>query len=205
MAVRRISGLYLITMPVADLFERVELALRMGVRILQYRGKEEGLARQRQVARELRRRCRMHGALFIVNDSIELARECAADGVHLGQGDGNVAVARNVLGADALVGLSTHCLAEAGAAEEQGADYIGFGCLFPTGTKTDTTAASLDELRRVRRAVRLPIVGIGGIHADNAAQVLQAGADAVAVISAVMQAEHPASTIRRLLQSCETA
>lgn len=204
MVVRRLSGLYLITMPVADLFERVELALQLGVRILQYRAKDEAPARQRQVAGELRQLCRQYGALFIVNDSIELARGCAADGVHLGQNDGNVAAARHELGPDALVGLSTHCLAEAVAAEEQGADYIGFGRLFPTGTKTDTTAASLDELCRVRRAVRLPIVGIGGIDADNAGQVLRAGADAVAVISAVMQADGPAKAIRHLLQICQT-
>ena len=205
MRAHRLSGLYLITMPVADLFERVELALQLGVRTLQYRGKDEAPARQLQVAGELRQLCRQYGALFMVNDSIQLARESAADGVHLGQGDGNVAVARKVLGADALVGMSTHCLAEAVAAEEQGADYIGFGCLFPTGTKTDTTAASLHELPRVRRAVCLPIVGIGGIDADNAGRVLQAGADAVAVISAVMQADHPADAIRRILQSCQTA
>jgi thiamine-phosphate diphosphorylase len=180
-----ISGIYLITEPRFDLLDRVRIALENGVGIVQYRDKSEDQEVRLSMACKLRALCRECGALFIVNNDPELALACKADGVHLGQSDGSVARGRDILGGAALIGVSTHSVCEAVEAQHQGADYIGFGCLFPTLSKRDTVSASQEELRRVRAAVTLPIVAIGGIHLGNAALAIRAGADAVAVISAV--------------------
>ena len=199
---RGISDLYLLTEPCLDLFERVSVALQNGVGIVQYRHKYEGQNGHQVMACRLRDLCRNYQALFIVNDDPGLALICQADGVHLGQGDVSVARARDILGDQALIGRSTHTLGEAIQAEQQGADYIGFGCLFPTASKSDTVSSSLEELRRVSDSVSLPIVAIGGIHAGNAAQAISAGADAVAVISAVMQAKNCQAAVRELKRQC---
>ena len=193
-----ISGLYLLTEPCSDLFERVSIALKNGVGIVQYRHKNGDENGHQVMACRLRDLCRNHQALFIVNDDPGLALICQADGVHLGQSDTSVARARDILGDQALIGRSTHSLGEAIQAEQQGADYIGFGCLFPTASKPDTISASLEELRLVRDSVSLPIVAIGGIHAGNVARAIGAGADAVAVISAVMQARDCRAAVREL-------
>lgn len=203
MARKDISGIYLITESVPDLMERVRAALENGVKIVQYRDKSEDHKQRLKQACELRGMCRDFGALFIVNNDPELALACQADGVHLGQSDGPVARARSILGAGGLVGVSTHCLQEAIEAQQQGADYIGFGCLFPSISKQDTVATSLYELRRVRAAVTLPIIAIGGIHLGNAALAIRAGADAVAVISAVMQADDCAAAVRELYRQVQ--
>lgn len=200
---RRISGLYLLTGPCSDLIKRVRIALQNGVGIVQYRHKNEGQNGRQVMACRLRDLCRNYQALFIVNDDPGLALVCQADGVHLGQSDASVAKARDILGDQALIGRSTHSLSEAIQAEQQGADYIGFGCLFPTPSKPNTVSASLEELRLVRDSVTLPIVAIGGIHAGNAALAIGAGADAVAVISAVMQAENCRAAVRELNQQCQ--
>lgn len=197
---KTISGLYLVTEPCADLLERVEIALQCGVGIVQYREKDPSAKERLVTACRLRVLCRKHRALFIVNDDPLLALKCDADGVHLGQGDLSPAAAREILGENALVGVSTHCLDEAIAAERSGADYIGFGCLFPTRTKGDTTPASLEELARVRKAVSIPIVAIGGIDVFNLASAIRAGADAAAVISAVMLAEDCRVAVNKLLR-----
>lgn len=184
-----ISGLYLLTEPCRDLLERVTVALRHGVKIVQYRHKDPDREEPRHLAKQLNDLCRQHQALFIVNDDPLTALAWQADGVHLGQQDGSVSEARQILGDQALIGRSTHSVIEAVQAEQEGADYIGFGCLFSTTSKPDTVAASLEELRRVRHAVSLPIVAIGGIHAGNLSLAVAAGADSVAVISAVMRAD----------------
>jgi thiamine-phosphate diphosphorylase len=199
----RISGIYLITESRPDLLQRVRTALQNGVRIVQYRGKGDFEEDLLILACKLRALCREYQALFIVNDDPALALACKADGVHLGQSDGSVTRARDILGDEALIGVSTHSFFEAVRAQHQGADYIGFGCLFPTLSKRDTVSASLEELRRVRAAVTLPIVAIGGIHLGNAALAIRAGADAVAVISAVMQADDCAAAVRDLSKACQ--
>ncbi|ABA87602.1 carboxythiazole phosphate tautomerase [Syntrophotalea carbinolica DSM 2380] len=197
-----ICGVYLITESVPDMLERVRIALANGVKVVQYRGKNDPEAKRLPMANRLRCLCGEYGAFFIVNDDPGLALACRADGVHLGQGDGSVMQARQMLGEAALIGVSTHSLSEAEQAQRQGADYIGFGCLFATASKRDTVSASLDELRLVRHVVSLPIVAIGGIHIGNAALAVQAGADAVAVISAVMQADDCKSTVCELDRQC---
>jgi thiamine-phosphate diphosphorylase len=199
-----ICGIYLITEPKPDLVDRVRVALRNGVGIVQYRGKNGSVKEHLNMAYRLRALCRQYQALFIVNDDPALAIACKADGLHIGQSDGSVACAREMVGAEALVGVSTHSLSEAINAEQQGADYIGFGCLFPTLSKQDVVATSLEELHLVRDAVNLPIVAIGGIQIGNAALAIQAGADAVAVISAVMQADNCEAAVRELIGQCQT-
>ena len=195
-----ISGIYLVTEPCSDLLERVETALLAGVRIVQHRDKDTIAKDRLFTACRLRELCRKHQALFIVNDDPLLAFNCKADGVHLGQGDSSMAYARRLLGPQAIIGISTHCLTEAVSAEREGADYIGFGCLFPTRTKGDTVPASLNELARVRNAVSIPVVAIGGIDVPNLASAMRAGADAAAVISAVMRAEDCGAVVAELLR-----
>lgn len=197
---KTISGIYLVTERCSDLLERVEIALQCGVGIVQYREKDPHAKDRLVTACRLRIRCRKYRALFIVNDDPLLALKCEADGVHLGQGDLSPAKAREILGKDALIGVSTHCLAEAVAAERAGADYIGFGCLFPTRTKGDTTPASLEELERVRKAVSIPIVAIGGIDVSNLASTIRSGADAAAVISAIARSNDCRAAVSELLR-----
>ena len=195
-----ISGLYLITDDNRDgaLLARVTAALRGGVRIVQYRDKHATPAERQEMATRLVALCRQAGAILIINDDARLAQACAADGVHLGQQDGEVAAARALLGPDKLIGVSTRTVTEAQRAAAAGADYIGLGSLYPTTTKGDAIVVGVEGLRAVRAAVTLPIVAIGGIDRDNAGVVLAAGADCVAVISAVMGSPRPDLAAREL-------
>ena len=195
-----ISGLYLITDDNRDgaLLPRVAAALRGGVRMVQYRDKHASAAAKAEMATRLVALCHQAGAILIINDDAQLARVCAADGVHLGQQDGEVVATRALLGPGKLIGVSTRTVAEAQRAAAAGADYIGFGSLYPTTTKGDAIVVGLEGLRAVRAAVTLPIVAIGGIDRDNAGVVIAAGADCVAVISAVMGAPRPERAAREL-------
>ena len=195
-----ISGLYLITDDNRDgaLLSRVTAALRGGVRIVQYRDKHAPPAERQELATRLVALCHQAGALLLINDDAQLAHTCAADGVHLGQKDGAVAAARALLGPGKLIGVSTRTVTEAQHAAAAGADYIGLGSLYPTTTKGDAIVVGLERLRAVRAAVTLPIVAIGGIARDNAGAVLDAGADCVAVVSAVMGAPRPDLAAREL-------
>ncbi len=195
-----ISGLYVITDADRDgrLLQRIRSVLQGGARVVQYRDKERSREQRMVIARELAEECRRHGAAFIVNDDPELALACGADGVHLGQGDVSVAAARKVLGHDRIIGVSTRTVEQALKAETQGADYIGVGSIYPTATKQDIELVGLETLRRVRRAVNIPIVAIGGIDREGADQTIEAGADAVAVIAAVMGDPAPALAAREI-------
>lgn len=148
-------------------------------------------------------RARAAGALFFVNDRPDVARAVGADGVHLGQDDLPVAAARRILGPGTLVGVSTHDLDELRAALAAGADYVGVGPVYATGSKRGALPArGVDLLRAARRLTRVPLVGIGGITPETAPDVLAAGADAVAMIGALVRADDPsaavAATVRRL-------
>ena len=195
-----ISGLYLITDDNRDgaLFGRVRAALHGGVRILQYRDKHATPAEKKEMATRLVALCHQAGAILIINDDAHLARDCNSDGVHLGQQDGEVAAARDLLGPGKLIGVSTRTVVEAQRAAAAGADYIGLGSLYPTTTKGDAVVVGLEGLRAVRTAVTLPIVAIGGIERDNAGAVIKAGADCVAVVSAVMGAPRPELAAKEL-------
>jgi thiamine-phosphate pyrophosphorylase len=151
----------------------------------------------RPLAQELADRCRERGVLFIVDDRVELALACGAAGVHLGQGD-PWPDARLRLGPDLILGVSVEDQEQASAAEAAGADYLGV-TVFATRTKPEAVPHGLERLRQISAATRLPVVGIGGIDASNARQVLEAGAAGVAVVSAVAAAPDPAAATRELV------
>ena len=186
-----ISGVYLITDLGDDLVGRVRRALRGGVSVLQYRAKDKGRELCLDEGAELKQLCRSFGVAFIVNDDVQLALALEADGVHLGQDDCSVSDARELLGPGRVIGKSTHNLDEALQAEQDGADYIGFGAMYPTDSKNVTHIAGTAGLAAVRDRVRLPIVAIGGITTSNACRVIDAGADAVAVIASVLSSPRP--------------
>jgi len=195
-----IEGLYFIT-PAGSgeqVMAATRAALHGGARVIQYRDKERPSETKIELAHQLRQLCRETGATFLINDSPALARDCDADGVHLGQGDGSIVDARGILGPGKLIGVSTRTVEQARQAEHAGADYIGLGAMFPTGSKDDAELVGVERLRQVRQATRLPIVAIGGISYANAAQVVDAGADALAVISAVAADPQPVLAAREL-------
>ena len=176
----------------ADDCVRASLSLlEGGVDVLQLRAKGHERREITQIAYELAPLCRAGNVPFIVNDFVEIAREVGADGVHLGQDDGEIGDARAVLPAGSLVGRSTHTLAQARAALKEGASYIGFGPLFPTPTKEGRPGIGLGDLEEVERAVgaEIPVFCIGGIKAENLSQVLGAGASRVVIVSGLLQAE----------------
>jgi thiamine-phosphate pyrophosphorylase len=198
---KTVSGLYAVTPELVDsvlLTSKVEAALRGGARVVQYRSKAADERLRHEQASQMARLCREAGACFIVNDSIELACEVAADGVHLGKDDGGVGAARALLGPGKLIGVSCYNqLWRARDAVAQGADYIAFGSFFPSPTKPGAVTASRDLLRAAKE-FSLPIVAIGGITPDNAAGLIVAGADAVAVVSAVFDVADVERAARRI-------
>ena len=183
-----------------DLREILEGVIAGGGRLVQFREKEWPLRRCLPLLEDLRRRARQAGIGFAVNDRLDLALAVEADGLHLGQDDLPASVARRLLPPSMFLGVSTHTVEQARQAEHEGADYVAVGSIFPTATKPESQLVGLDLLREVRGQIRAPLVAIGGITADNAAQVIEAGADGVAVISAVCGARDPAEATRRLLE-----
>lgn len=188
----RINSLYAITPDEQDtavLLCKVRLVLSGGARVLQYRNKTADSVLRRKQADALRELTREFSVPLIINDDVPLARQVDADGVHLGGADGSVAAARSVLGKAKLIGVSCYNrIALAHEAAQQGADYVAFGSFFASTVKPDAVAASPDLLRQARREIAVPLVAIGGISAGNAAQLLAAGANSLAVISAVFSA-----------------
>ncbi|MDA8429577.1 MAG: bifunctional hydroxymethylpyrimidine kinase/phosphomethylpyrimidine kinase [Geobacteraceae bacterium] len=193
-----IAGVYLITDQGDNLVERVGTALRGGVTVLQYRAKGKGRDVCREEGAQLKQLCRSFGVAFIVNDDVELAVDLDADGVHLGQDDGSVRGAREQLGAGRIVGKSTHNLNEALQAEQDGADYIGFGAMYPTDSKNVSHIAGTAGLAEIRDRIKIPVVAIGGITTSNACRVVDAGADALAVISSVLSSPRPDVAVSEL-------
>jgi len=167
-----------------------------GVDILQLRAKSQSLQTIRDVARAVAPACRESGLLFILNDHPQLVGETGADGVHVGQDDMPVAAVRKIVGADALIGLSTHSLTQALAASDGGPDYIGFGPVFSTPTKPDYQPVGLGAIAEVHRRVPLPVFCIGGIKRENLREVLAAGAVRAVIVSGILQAEDPAAYCR---------
>jgi thiamine-phosphate pyrophosphorylase len=183
----------------------LDAVLAGGCRVVQLREKIMPLSDLYPVALALRRRCREAGCLFIVNDRVDLALAVEADGVHVGQDDLPAREARRLLRAGMILGVSTHDEGQARRAMADGADYVAVGSMFPTGSKAGFRLVGPDLLRRVRPEIPVPLVAIGGITLDNAAEVIRAGADAVAVISAVCAAPDPAAAARRFLETIRAA
>lgn len=174
--------------------------LEGGAGIVQLRAKTMAPGDFLALAREARAPTRANGCTLIVNDRVDIALACDADGVHLGQEDLPLGAARKLM-AQKLIGISTHSVEQATDAERDGADYIGFGPMFGTTTKaTGYSARGVDMLRRIRQAVKIPIVAIGGIKEENVAQVWQAGADSAAIISDILGADDITAKVRRILR-----
>ncbi len=161
-------------------------AVRAGARWIQYRDKEKTRREIYFEALKLRELTRETGAAFVVNDHTDIALAVDADGVHLGQDDLPIKEARSLMG-NRIIGISTHSVSEALEAEAAGADYIGFGPVFITTTKDAGTPKGVEMLAEITRRVRIPVVAIGGITLENLARVRAAGADAVAVASAILK------------------
>jgi thiamine-phosphate pyrophosphorylase len=194
---KKLRGLYVIIDPeVAGDRDEVQIArdaLAGGARLIQLRDKTREKGLQLATALALQRVCREQGALFIVNDHVDLALAVEADGVHLGQKDLPVSVVRRLAPPQMIVGCSTNNPGEARQAEADGADYVSVGRLFPTGSKDDTRPATTDTLRAVKAAVSVPVCAIGGINEANIDEVVAAGADMAAVIAAVIAAPDPSA------------
>ena len=175
-------------------------ALRLGVRAFQLRMKTPDTGVMYDLALKLAPVIHAAGGLFVVNDRCDVALAVGADGVHLGQDDLPFAEARALVGSHMLIGICTHTLIQAIGSEAMGADYIGFGPIFPTRTKSHPEpVVGIEQLREVRARVRLPVVAIGGINAANIRMVADAGADAVAVLSAVLAAPDVSGALEDLI------
>ena len=198
----RLSGLYLVLDATAlggrDEVEVAAAAVRGGARTIQLRDKHGRKADVLAAARRLRALCTDKGVLFVVNDHLDVALAVRADGIHLGQDDLPPAEARRILPLDMLIGCSTHSAAEAVRAQAGGADYVALGSVYPTTSKETYRLVGLDTLRRTRSRVSVPLVAIGGINHGNVREVVRAGADAAAVISAVLGADDVEGAARKL-------
>ena len=169
-----------------DFLGCIENALQGGVTLVQLREKnvDGGIFLQRAVA--VKNLCDKYNVPLLINDRIDVALACKAAGVHLGQDDIPPSLARAILGPDAIIGVSAHSCEEALAAEKDGADYLGVGAVFPTNSKDDASEVGLNMLKEIRQISKLPIVGIGGINAQNYTQVRAAGAQGAAIISGIL-------------------
>jgi thiamine-phosphate pyrophosphorylase len=182
------------------LLDILNQAIEGGARLFQYRDKASSMAEAYRQAVRLRQAARDRGAMFLINDRCDLALAVDADGVHLGQQDLPIQMARAVLGAGKLIGISTHTDAQVAAATQAGADYLGFGPIFPPGSKRDhDPVVGIDGLRRIRRLTGLPVFAIGGIALDHVPSLIDAGANGVAVISAIAHATDVTAATRALV------
>jgi thiamine-phosphate pyrophosphorylase len=179
--------------------ELAQILLSAGARVLQLRLKDACGRDFLDAAKAIAAMCRKHRAMFIVNDRVDIAMIAGADGVHLGQDDLPIAAAQSIAGRRMIIGISTHSLDQALAAERAGADYIGFGPMYPGGAKETRFGQGLDNLRAIRASVKIPIVAIGGITETAVPEVLGAGADAVAIITDVVRAQDIQSKVRAIL------
>ena len=204
-----LNGLYVILDPEAArgraLLDILKQAAEGGARLFQYRDKTSSMAAAYRQAVPLRQAAKDLGAMFLVNDRCDLALAVDADGVHLGQHDLLVQMARTVMGAGKLIGISTHTDAQVSAATQAGADYLGFGPIFPPGSKRDhDPVVGIDGLRRIRRLTGLPVFAIGGIALDHVPSIIEAGANGVAVISAIARAADVTATTRAFVSQFQS-
>lgn len=187
------------------LAEVVEELLAAGVTLVQLREKDLPHEDFVQEARKLKAVCQRYGVPLIINDNAQAALEAGADGVHIGQGDMQLAKAREVLGPEGIIGTSAHNVQEAVAAWQNGADYLGCGAVFGSATKHDVTVLDHQELAKICRAVPLPIVAIGGINEQNAVQLQGTGVDGIAVISGLFAKTDKTAAAKEMLTAAITA
>lgn len=189
-----LRGVYAITSgqtSTALLLNEVQQALDGGIKVLQYRQKRLSYSQQIKQAELLLTYCRDYNCLFLINDNPRLAAEIAADGVHLGQSDTDIVKARELIGPEAIIGITCHdSLKLAQQAELKGADYVAFGAFFPSCSKPDANLAPLSLLTQAKKTLHCPVIAIGGINPDNAKQLINAGADMIAAIHALFASEN---------------
>ena len=182
--------LYLVTdrslMSTATLIEAVEQAILGGCTMIQLREKNISSLDFYRQSVEVKKVTEQYHVPFIINDRIDIAMAVNADGVHIGQSDIPAAIVRDLIGTDMLLGVSAASVKEAVQAANDGADYLGVGAMFPTGTKTDANYVSIEELKKIRHAVNLPIIAIGGINKSNIKQFHDTGINGLAVVSAII-------------------
>lgn len=181
-----------------SLYQQVQAALENGATCVQLREKELDDAAFLAEAKELAALCKSYGVPFIVNDRVDIAIACGADGVHVGQEDMAASDVRRQVGDGMLIGVSAHTVEEAVEAVQNGADYLGLGAVFSTSTKTDVSTMSYETLKAICAAVDVPTVAIGGINAGNLMQLAGSGVDGVAVVSAIFAQSDPGAAAKRL-------
>ena len=181
-----------------SLAQQVESALKGGVTCVQLREKSLNEADFLKEALEIKALCKQYGVPFFINDNVDVAIRCGADGIHVGQEDMQAAQVRKLVGEHMMIGVSVHSVAEALQAVENGADCLGVGAMFPTATKPDASAVPLDVLRDICQAVSVPVVAIGGIGKANLPQLSETGVDGVALVSAIFAAEDIEQECREL-------
>lgn len=188
-----------------SLYQQVEAALRGGVSCVQLREKHLSESDFLREAIEIAALCRSYGVPFIVNDNVEVALRCGADGVHVGQQDMSAVEVRRRVGGRMILGVSAHTVQQVREAVQSGADYLGAGAVFPTATKTDADALSFETLREICRAAEVPVVAIGGVTEQNLSQLAGSGVAGVAVVSAIFGAPDPCAAAARLRARVEEA
>lgn len=205
---KQISGLYAIIDTQAlqgrSHVEATAQAIRGGAKVIQLRDKLLSKKELLPIARELSQVCTEHNVLFIVNDYLDLALAANADGLHLGQDDLPIKTVRKLLPIDKILGASTRTVEQAIQAQSDGADYIAVGAMYPTESKETARVVGLDRLREVRQQVNLPLVAIGGITRENVSEVKTAGADSVAIISAILLTDDIEMAARQIVDRLET-
>ena len=182
----------------ATLAQQVEQAIQGGVSCVQLREKELDSAAFAQEAVQIRQLCRRYRVPFLINDNVDLALRCDADGVHVGQHDMAAAEARRRLGRDKILGVSVQTVEQAVAAQQQGADYLGVGAVFPTASKADADSVPYASLQAICQAVDIPVVAIGGIALSNVQQLAGSGICGIAVISAIFASPDIAQAAQQL-------
>jgi thiamine-phosphate pyrophosphorylase len=201
--IERLAGLYVILdrqfLGSRDELDIASQIIEGGARVIQFRDKQGKKGEMLLLAQKLRGLCSQAGVLFIVNDYLDLALAAAADGLHIGQEDLPLPVVRRELPIDTVVGCSVNTVSRAVRAQNQGADYIAVGSMFPTATKKEAVVVGVNMLKELKRVVSVPLVAIGGINQSNVAEVVAAGADAVAVISAVMGEKDIKGAVQKLV------
>lgn len=172
------------------LYEQVESALKGGATCVQLREKELDEAAFLEEAVEMKKLCAKYGVPFIINDNVQIALKCGADGVHVGQSDMAAGNVRKAVGDKMIVGVSAQTVEQALAAQAAGADYLGVGAVFPTSTKSDAREVSHQTLKEICAAVDIPVTAIGGINKGNIAELSGTGVDGVALVSAIFAADN---------------
>jgi thiamine-phosphate pyrophosphorylase len=201
--IERMAGLYVILdrqfLAGRDELEIATQIIEGGAKVIQLRDKQSKKGEMLLVAQKLKGLCSQAGVLFIINDYLDLALAVAADGIHIGQEDLPLPVVRRELPIDKIVGCSVTTVSQATRAQDEGADYIAVGSVFPTATKKEAIVVGIDTLKKLKRTISIPVVAIGGINHNNVGEVVAAGADAIAAISAVLGEKDVKGAVQKLV------